>query len=226
MVIGGSGHVGRLILPLMSNEFDITVYDLVKPPKGSWKFVHGDVLNFLSLCKACQNQAAIVYLAMGKPDDDIHAAYDVNVKGLHLALEAAWKAKVPRAVYASTLSIYEDLPRFDEGGADDEAMAPRPSRVYGLSKFFGEEVCRFVSRKRGMTIFALRLFLPVSQEERREKSIARPVDCRTSAPDVARAFIAALNTRYQGFEVFHITGDRTGKAFSHSKAKKILNWSL
>ena len=224
LVIGGSGRVGSLILPYLSEENELTILDLEAPPKGPWKYIRDNALDRRNLTKACKNQEALIYLAVGKPHDNIEAAHDVNVKGLHLALESAWQAEILRAIYASTLSVYEDLHAFTEGQANNENNAPRPKRVYGLTKALGEETCRFFSRKKGMTIFALRLFLPVSRKEWHEKKDGLNVDCRTSAPDVARAFMAALKTDHEGFEIFHISGDYTGKVFSHEKAKRILNW--
>lgn len=224
LVIGGSGYVGRLILPLLAPEFRLVVYDLVEPPKGPWLFQEGDVLNEARLLEACRGMDAMIYLAMGKPDKEISVSYDLNAKGTHLALEAAVKAGIRRVIYASSLSVYEGLPDFKRGAVKNEETSVMPKNVYGLTKFFGEEICRFFSRRQGIPVFVLRLFLPVSAEDKKKEIPKDAPDSRTGAPDLVRAFKAALLSKHPGFEIIHITGDRSGKAYSHEKAKMILGW--
>lgn len=230
LVIGGSGYVGRLLLPFLAKEFSVTVFDPKPPPQGSWKHVSADVQNRKALEKVIKGMDALLYLARGSSNqnkNDIASEYDVNVKGLHLALEASRRAGIKRAVYASTLSVYDrhgDIAAFTTGAMDKEEVPPLAKSVYGLTKQIGEQVCQFYHECYRLPVLVLRLFLPVSLEVRRTKSFEGLVDCRTEAPDLARAVVSALASTHKEFEIIHITGDRTGRAYRHEKAKKILNW--
>lgn len=225
-MIGGSGYVGRLILPYLSKEFSVTVFDLKAPPRGKWKYVCGDVQDRGALKRASSGMDALLYMAMGsfKPATHITSSYDVNVKGLHLALEAARQADIKRAVYTSTVSVYDGYGDLTTEALDKEELPPMAKSVYGLTKFFGEEICKFFYDRYQLPILVLRLFLPVSEEDYHTKSAQEPVDCRTQATDLARAIISSLKSTHHQFEIIHVTGDRTGRAYRHEKAKQILNW--
>lgn len=233
LVTGGSGYVGRLILPLLAKEFSITVFDLKAPPIGPWKFISGDVQDQQALTKTLRNNEALLYMATGPfYEADVVASYDVNAKGLHLALEAAKQAGIRRVVYTSTVTVYEGYAMktyegYDDlstGATDNEQLPPSAKSVYGLTKHFGEQICRFFHDQHHLPILVLRLFAPVSIEEKKSQPFKGTVDCRTSAPDLARAIAFALKSTHKEFEIIHITGDVSGRAYHHEKAKRILNW--
>ena len=226
LVIGGSGNVGRLILPFLAKEFSLTVFDLKAPPRGKWKYFYGDVQDRNALKKASKGMDALLYMAMGSLDaiNHVPSSYDVNVKGLHLALEAARQADIKRAVSTSTVSVYDWYDDLTTGVADKEEEPPRAKTAYGLTKRLGEQVCQFFHDQYGLPVLVLRLFLPVSIKEWRTKPFKGSVDCRTVASDLARALISSLKSTHSEFEIIHITGDQTGRAYRHKKAKKILAW--
>jgi nucleoside-diphosphate-sugar epimerase len=227
LVVGGSGFVGGLVLPYLKERFDIRVFDARPPADDEFEYVAGDVCSTSDLEGAAEGMDRLLYMAMGKTEEkgifDVPAAYDVNAKAVHLAMEAAAKAGVARAVYTSSLSVF-DGSDLTSGAFDDENVPPSSTTVYGLTKWMGEEACRFVSRDSGMPTIALRLYHPVSPEEWRRKHDPAKIDCRTSAPDLARAIDAALEAECPGFEVINITGDTTGRAYRHEKAKRLLGW--
>jgi nucleoside-diphosphate-sugar epimerase len=228
LVVGGSGYVASLVLPLLQERFALRVFDRAAPANPDWEFRQGDVTDFQALRVAAEGRDLLLYMAMGKWGDDgiqnITAAHNVNVQGLHLALEAAVQAGIERAVYTSSLSVHDghDL---TTGEFDSETVHPEPRSVYGLTKWMGEEACRFAHRIHGLPILALRLFLPVSPQQWHAKhDPVKPVDPRTSAPDLARALEAALLLEHRSFDVIHITGDTSGRAYRHLKAKRLLGW--
>jgi nucleoside-diphosphate-sugar epimerase len=227
LVIGGAGYVGRLVLPLLAERFTLRVFDRNPPEDFVGEFIAGDVTDPQALLRAAEGMEALLYMAMGKggPNNiqDPTPAYDVNVKGVHLALDAARNAGIRHTVYTSSLSVHDghDL---TSGEFDSEEAPAEPLSVYGLTKWMGEEACRFFHRKHGLPILALRLFRPVSVEQWESGTNYDRLDCRTAAPDLARALISALELEHDSFEIIHVTGDATGRAYRHEKAKRILGW--
>ncbi|HEV2471855.1 MAG TPA: NAD(P)-dependent oxidoreductase, partial [Chthonomonadales bacterium] len=233
LVVGGSGKVGSLIVPALSREFEVRVYDRVSPAFAVHRFIEGDVTDPERLVSAAEGMDCLLYMAMGSWQrgavrwvEEPAAAYDVNVRGLHFALAAAVKAGVGRAIYTSSLSVYDGQYDLRSGLCNSEETSALPTGLYGFTKRLGEQVCEYFTRAHNLPTMALRLFLPVSQEvwqtERREDE--RP-DCRTSGPDLARAVSAAIRYQGNGFEIVHITGDDTGRAFQHEKAGRLLGWA-
>jgi nucleoside-diphosphate-sugar epimerase len=233
LIIGCSGYVGRLVVPALAERFTIRLFDRVAPDYLSTlnsqpSILLGDVTDPDAIEKAVQGVDILLYMAMGRVGqwgiNDIASCYDVNVKGVHLAVDAAARAGVKRAVYTSSLSVYDGSDLLSGAFDREDAVHPEPRTVYGHTKWLGEEACRFVNRVHNLPITALRLYHPVSRETWLERHDPARVDAYTSGPDLARALIAALQWEHEGFEIFHVTGDTSGRAYRHEKAKRLLNW--
>ncbi|MBB6052489.1 NAD-dependent epimerase/dehydratase family protein [Armatimonas rosea] len=221
LVIGGSGHVGGLILPFLAEQYTLTVFDLKEPTLGHW--VPGDVRDFDALKAAGQGCAKLLYMAMGNHDGSTHptAQFDVNVTGLYLALRAAQAAGITHAALTSSMSVYEQLgQRFFW----DEDAEPDAHHHYGLTKRLGEEVARSAWRQWGISVNALRLCLPVTEETWQSLAQEGRQDIHTEASDVARAILAALEYAFGGYQAFMISGDWQEKRMNMSKAKAMLGW--
>jgi nucleoside-diphosphate-sugar epimerase len=168
---------------------------------------------------------ALIYLAMGNLSwQDISGAvtaYDVNVKGVYLALRAAHAAGIAQAVYASSMSVYGGI--LEARYFPDEDITPDSSNIYGFTKRLGELVCHNAAREWGMNINALRLCRPTPEDRWLAETVTGTPTIATTGPDVARAFLAALDYR-AGFQAFMISGDYEQKIMNMSKAKRLLDW--
>jgi len=229
LVVGGSGYVGGLVLPLLAERFALRVFDRNPPADPAWEYVQGDITEPGAMIPAAEGMDALLYMAMGtnRGLPGIHdpaPAYDINVKGVHLALDAAARAGVKRVVYTSSLSVYDGHLDITSGATDREEIPPEPGTVYGFTKYLGEEVCRFFHRAHHLPVIVLRLCYPVSRERWHAHYDPGRVNPQTSAPDLARALIAALELEHTNYEVIHITGDFTGRAYHHEKARRLLGW--
>ena len=223
LVIGGSGLVGSMTMPYLAAENDLTIFDLKPPSAPATAYIQGDLTRYEQLAAAMQGQDALVYMAMGSLDwhtlPGVNSAFDVNVKGLHLALRAASAAGIKQAVFTSSMSVYADL-----GGRRfaDESATPDAHDLYGFTKSLGEQVCLNAVRSWDMHINALRLCFPTPDEGMAELAPDRRI-LATAASDVARAISAAL--RFRGrYQSFMISGDYGGTMLNMSKAKQLLGW--
>ena len=226
LVIGGSGHVGGLTVPVLKQQHTLRVYDLRPPADTTIEHVAGDVTNYDGLLGAVQGMDALIYMAMGNlawnAISGITTAFDVNTKGVFLALKAAHEAGLPHAVYTSTMSVYKD-PIQPPNYFSDEDIPPDSRHFYGLTKRFGEEICRAASREYGMSVNALRLCHPQAEEKWLAETQAGTPTIATTGADVARALLAALEFRC-GFQAFMISGDYDNKIMNMQKARRLLGW--
>jgi nucleoside-diphosphate-sugar epimerase len=251
LVIGGSGHVGSLVLPSLVAHHDLAVFDLKPPREGTGvEYLPGDLRDVTAVRRSFDGIDALLFMAMGPmagwgSPENAQAHLDVAVSGLYTALEAAHDAGVTHAVYTSSMSVFDlrddrrpdgrDKVTDEPGGTNDDAPAvlphypdestpPDATNFYGLAKRLGEEVCRNAVAAWDMSVVALRLCHPTADAEfpRTEHSIRQTI-C-TSARDTAAAILAALEYRGHGFEAFGISGDAAGKVVSIRKAGEVLGW--
>ncbi|BCX03244.1 MAG: hypothetical protein KatS3mg053_1182 [Candidatus Roseilinea sp.] len=191
LVIGGSGHVGSLMLPILKQHHTLRVFDLRPPADTTLDYVAGDVTHYDALLGAAQNMDALIYMAMGNLAWDtisgITTAFDVNAKGVYLALKAAHDAGIRHAVYTSTMSVYKD-PLEPPYYYSDEDIPPDSRHFYGLTKRFGEEICRSAAREYGMSVNALRLCHPQDEEKWLAQTKAGVPTATRAAPVCSTAF--------------------------------------
>lgn len=224
LVIGGAGKVASVIIPYLKQQHTLRVFDLKPPADAALDHHVGNLTDFDALSKAAQGMDALLYMAMGSLDwttiNGVQNAFDVNVKGVYLALKAAFEAGAQHAVYCSTMSVYEEL---NKRFMFDEDQPPDARDLYGFTKRMGEAVCHNMHQRTGMSVNALRLCLPISDEDWLAKAKAGVPTIATAASDLARAFHAALNYR-NGFQAIMLSGDYENKMMNLGKAKRVLGW--
>jgi nucleoside-diphosphate-sugar epimerase len=230
LIIGGSGYLGTLVMPFLAQHHNLRVFDLRPPADFAVEYVQGDACDPMALAGTFLGMNAFVYMAMGShphvggDGGRIEArvtAFDVNVKGIHLALHAAHGAGIHHAVYTSSMSVYSGK-GVGRIGADEDTP-PDSTDACGFTKRLGEEVCRNACREWGMSVNVLRLYMPVLAEKWLAEARKGEPTPWTTAEDTARALLAALEYR-AGFEAFTISGDYEQKLVSLAKAKRLLGW--
>jgi nucleoside-diphosphate-sugar epimerase len=226
LVIGGSGHVGRLVLPSLATEQEVRVFDLQPPRSPDVEYVFGDVRDFAGLRSAAADRDALVFMAMGSMADwgspaNAAAHFDVSVTGLYLALRAAHEVGIGHAVYTSSMSVYRE-PRSPENPYPEETVPADATDFYGLAKRCGEQVCLSAVAEYGMSVVALRLCHPVADWPPADP---HKVGIATSGRDTARAILRGLDYRGHGYEAFTISGHAAGRMLSIEKARRVLDWS-
>ena len=212
LIVGGAGDVARLVLPYLQEQYRVRVFDLRPTDDTTIENIAGNVTDYVAMEEAMRGCDHLLYMAMGSKHlsqwNRITSAashFDTATTGIYNALHAAKAAGVAHAVYASSMSVYQGLnTRF----IDAEDMPPDAADLYGLSKRFGEEVCRAVCRTERMSVNALRLCHPRNTDDWAIKvgDGSRPF-LETRADDVARALHLALQTPCGSFQAFAVCGD-------------------
>jgi UDP-glucose 4-epimerase len=119
IVFGGTGYIGGHVAEeLSAREYDVTIYDLVRPEwlKSNQKFVQGDLEDFEKI-KEVTKYADIVYHFAGIADIEEASekrllAVKTNILGTTYLLEACALNKVKKFIFASTVYVYSDKGSF------------------------------------------------------------------------------------------------------------------
>ncbi|WP_055047856.1 NAD-dependent epimerase/dehydratase family protein [Devosia sp. A16] len=240
LLVGGAGHVGKLITPYLKAKHSLSVLDLAAPDDPEIKHVHGSVLDPEAIRAALDGVDGFIWLAMRSAqggmvtDQDIETIvnnYDLNTKALHLFLYLAQEAGVKRGVYTSSMSVhYRGRPHYPD---EDEVPLDSPS-VYGLTKGLGEQICAYFAHWFEMDIIGLRISGPRNRADylaqRRDPkragdgSYVFPLD----EEDMANAYLGAIDALAAPtpgrFESLFIVGDETGEEHDLSKAARLIGW--
>jgi nucleoside-diphosphate-sugar epimerase len=225
LLIGGSGIVGTLVIPVLAEKHQVRIFDLRRPfDMDTAEYIPGNVTDYNALSQAVKDMDAMVYMAMGSLNYEewsgIESNFDVSIKGLQFALKAAHEAGINQCVYTSSMSVYKDLRKRYFENEDIPADAEEP---YGFSKRLGEQVCLNVYKRWDMNVNVLRLCLPVPKEKWLKETKPGTPTIATTAEDVGRAILGALELQ-AGYQAFMISGDYEHKMMNMAKAKQMLNW--
>ena len=236
LIVGGAGYVGSIIVPTFEKEFDCTYFD-INPIKGHEdRTVLADVADEEKVRQAVVGMDAVLYLAMGVGQDipdalkpptcnDINPAFDVNVRGLYRFLLLSLNAGVKRFVYASTLSVYDNL---HDKSVFDENRPADAWHPYGLSKRVGEFICGCASEADDSScITALRLILPRNETDwpKYRYDFQKPQNiCATGPNDIRRLFLAAVKFDKPGLHILQASGDMEGRFFPNKRVNEVLGW--
>lgn len=162
MVTGGAGFIGaNLVGRLVRSGREVVVLDDLSAGRLGYleglpaKVIEGSITDRATVRRAVRGCDAIVHLAafsgvapsVAHPDRD----FEVNVRGMHVVLEAARAASVPRMVFASSGAVLAGArPPLHEG------LVPSPRAPYGASKAYGESALQAFSNAYGFVGVSVR----------------------------------------------------------------------
>lgn len=168
LITGGAGFIGSHIAEKVLSEGDHSVRILdnlssghkknVDVLKGKVEFIEGDIRDFDTVSKACEDvdfvfhEAALVSVtdSIERPHDN----YTINIQGTLNVLESAARSSVKRVVLASSSAIYGDEPTLPK----TEDLKPHPISPYGQAKAANEYFAAAYSNLYSLPVIALRYF--------------------------------------------------------------------
>lgn len=168
VVTGGAGFIGSNLVRVLAKENEVIVIDDLSTgnlenikdliDNQSIKFVEGSITNLGLIQKTFKNvdyvfhEAAIPSVPRSVKDP-VKSNY-ANVNGTLNVLVAARDNRVEKVVYASSSSVYGDMPVLPK----KEDMKPRPLSPYAVSKLVGEYYCQVFTEVYGLSTVSLRYF--------------------------------------------------------------------
>jgi len=166
LVTGSAGFIGsHLCQALVENGFE--TFGLYHQNKKKVKYLEkrknfrlikgeiNDFKNILQIFEKVRPQGVFHAAALHSPVliDNPFPFFRANVQGTLNLLEACRLQKIKRFIYSSSMSVYgkniKSLPV-------TEKHLVNPHDFYSLTKYLGEELCKFYSKKYNLNIIMLR----------------------------------------------------------------------
>jgi nucleoside-diphosphate-sugar epimerase len=210
LVTGGSGLLGRNVVPLLKQFAEVKQYDTHEPEDPETVWIRGDVRDPFRVEEAMEGMDAVVHMAglhgpHWKAAGDMET-FEVNVSGTKNVVLSAAQAGVDTLVFTSSRAAYGNRGEAPYLPLDEEA-GPGADDLYGLTNLLAEDICSYATRTYGMSTFCLRCGMLVSshiQPQKRGALLCGAVDVR----DAALAHALAAKTRAKGVhEVINISAD-------------------
>jgi len=167
LVTGGAGFIGsHIVEELLNLGYKVRVIDNfctgkmrnIKHLISDIELIKGDIRDREQLSLALDNAEYVFHEAalrsVPRSVDDPLSTNDVNVYGTLLLLEVARKKKVKRIIYASSSSVYGNVPILPKR----EDQVPAPISPYAVSKLVGEYYCKVYTEIYGLDTISLRYF--------------------------------------------------------------------
>jgi nucleoside-diphosphate-sugar epimerase len=181
LVTGGAGFIGsHLVETLLKQGEQVTVLDNFSTGKeknllfvdnltltsGEYTLLRGDIRD-LTICQAaCKGVDFVLHQAalgsVPRSIDDPLTTNEVNIQGTLNMLVASRDARVKKFLYASSSSVYGDIPPGEtnrtEGRPKVESQVPNPQSPYAVSKLTGEYYCSVFGKIYQLGTISLRYF--------------------------------------------------------------------
>jgi nucleoside-diphosphate-sugar epimerase len=167
LVTGGAGFIGsNVVHALVTRAARVRVLDNLatgrlrnlESVRGSIEVIEGDIRDE-GLCRKAMTGVRVVFHQAALPSvprslKDPVGSSAVNIQGTLNLLVAAAEQRVNRFVFASSSSVYGDMPTLPKS----ESMAPMPQSPYAVTKLTGEHFCRVFASAYGLSTICLRYF--------------------------------------------------------------------
>ena len=159
IVTGATGLIGsQLVKTLHATGLRVTA--TARDPQAAFAAEIGVPLSRLDVLEPCSADFAnagvdcLIHCATANDivSKDPPRGFQLSVAGTWNVLDLAVRAGISRVIYFSTFQVYGT----ELSGVVDETTAPRCETPYGLNHWFGEEVCRTISRRHGIAIAVVR----------------------------------------------------------------------
>lgn len=230
LVVGGSGDVGQLVVPLLQRTWKVRILDPgQETARTDVEHVRGTVLDYEVVAHSARDCDAVLYMAMGPKNPDTWERpslaamqFELATTGMYIALRAAAANGIRHFVYASSMSVFAD---FAKAPPPPEYGAPDATHFYGLAKRLGEALLESTSNDLGMSAWALRLCFPADDQTILNTTDALVRQTGIAASDLSDAFDAALRSTLAGFHAIPISSDTVGRYVNLTAAQVLLGWS-
>ena len=222
LVTGAAGNIGSYFAEHSEGKYDLRLMvrgdeARIEDIRPFGEVVEADLADLPRLKEVCVGIDTIVHLA-GDPDPSSLWAdlLQTNIIGTYNVFAAAKTAGVRRVVYASSIHAVTGYPN-DVQVKTSEPV--NPGDLYGVTKCFGEALCRYIAEQEGVSAIALRIgaFQPLETVES-EKGMAF-LDGFVSKRDLNQLVHRCIDAEDLNFAIFHALSDNRFKRLDITDAR-------
>jgi uronate dehydrogenase len=199
LVTGAAGRIGTVLRGgLPERGWAVRSLDVVPIPetRPGEEQVVADVTDLAAMTDAATGADALVHLAGISGEATWPAIAHANIEGTYVALEAARRAGIRRAVLASSNHATGFTPRPGSGPLREADAPPRPDTYYGVAKVTLEALGSLYADRYGMDVVCLRIGSAFP-----EPTSTRQLATWLSPDDTVSLVDAALRAPSPGFAV-------------------------
>ncbi len=227
LVTGAAGRIGSYFAEQTHGRYQLRLMVRGDEPGieklGAWgEVVTADLADLDKLKEVCAGIDAIVHLA-GDPDPNAlwSDLLGTNIVGTYHLFAAAKAAGVRRVVYASSIHAVSGYP------ADVQVKTSEPVNpgdLYGVSKCFGEALCRYMAEKEGVSAVAVRIgaFLPTEAVQKEQGLDV--LDAFVSQRDLTQLLQKCIDAEDLPFAILHGLSDNRFKRLDISDARRLVGY--
>lgn len=229
LVTGAAGNIGRYFAEHARSKYHLRLMvrsgednDTAKRLAAFGEIVEADITNMDRMKEVCENVDTVLHLA-GDPSPSAvwESLLSANIIGTYNTFVAAKSAGCRRVVYASSIHAVSGYPADVQVKTSDPV---NPGDLYGVSKCFGEALCRYMAEKEGMSCIAIRIgaFQPLSAAT--HDSGVSMLDAFVSERDLQQLMEKCIDVGELQFAIFHGLSDNRFKRLDISDARELLGF--
>lgn len=216
VLTGAAGRLGshlREPLSKMADEFVST--DVVKNIGNLYRgesYVKADLASLDDMMNVLEGADMVVHFGAFVDEGPFEKLLGPNFVGAYNVWEAAYRHKLKRVVYASSIHAVGMYPKNEFIGTD---VPHRPDTFYGLAKCFAEDLGRMYWEKRGLESVHMRI-LSCAQVTN-----ARALGSWLSYDDLVQLVTRCIDTPVTGFSIIYGVSDNDRVPVDNSLASYI-----
>lgn len=202
LVTGANGRIGRSFTEYAGDRYDITL--LVRDAEAAASMPGSrpcDLTDPACTAEACEGIDTVVHLAA---DASANAVWGTllrdNIEATHNVLVAAVHARCRRVIFASSIHAVSGYPIGYQVHPEDPV---NPGDLYGVTKCFGEALCRMTAEQHGLSCIVLRIgaFQPLTTAENPDQIDL--MDAFISERDLDQLICRCIDDQSVHFAIFH-----------------------
>ncbi len=216
VLTGAAGRLGSYLrepLSKLCNEFvSSDIADSVSNLATNETYVQADITNLDAMVALLEGADMVVHFGAIGDEAPMDVLWGPNFYGAYTVWEAAYRNKLRRVVYASSIHAVGMHKKTDFIGID----APhKPDTFYGLAKCFAEDLASLYWDKRGLESVCMRIL-----------SCAQPTNSRAvgtwlSYDDLIHMVEGAITTPITGFSVVYGVSNNDRAPVDNAKAQHL-----
>ncbi len=228
LVTGAAGNIGSYFAKHNGGKYDLRL--MVRGDEARREeitafgdVVEADLADLPRLKEVCAGMDTIVHLAGNPGPSSLWAdLLQTNIIGTYNVFAAAKTAGVKRVVYASSIHAVSGYPA-DVQVKTNEPV--NPGDLYGVSKCFGEALCRYMAEQEGVSAVALRIGAFQPLETVQDAQGMGLLDAFVSQRDLNQLIHRSIDAEGLKFALFHGLSDNRFKRLDISEARERVGYA-